>query len=204
MGPRGSKHYIFGDQFYSENAKLLDSMNSSVFMPKNLWYHQFTWSGLNSQEVLNVDLIYFGSSKTNNWSKIHNSLGIWSNSGNIMITYVFYHENRETHGIWALLHFLSKTGCQIYSAWVPGDPVLSYFYIVMSLSEETYTFSEPDCYTIVFSLLSNILISLMWKKRYFVYLIEHFISWVPWVSFHAVTLQKYFMHMIVESISSLF
>ena len=85
----------------------------------------------------------------------HNSLGIRSNSGNIMITYVFYHENGETHGIWALLHFLSKTGCQIYSACVPGDPMLSYFCIVMSLSEETYTFYEPDCYTIVFSLLKQ-------------------------------------------------
>ena len=54
--------------------------------------------------------------------------------------------------------FLSKTGRQKYSAWVPGDPMPSCFCSVMSLSEETYKFSEPDCYTIVLSLLSNILI----------------------------------------------
>ena len=34
-----------------------DSMNSSIFMPENIWYHHFTWSGLNSQEILNFVLI---------------------------------------------------------------------------------------------------------------------------------------------------
>ena len=54
--------------------------------------------------------------------------------------------------------FLSKTGRQKYSVSVPRDPKPTCFCSVMSLSEETYTFSEPDCYTIAFSLLSNILI----------------------------------------------
>ena len=54
--------------------------------------------------------------------------------------------------------FLNKTGCQKYSAWVPGDPTLSCFCRVMSLSEEIHKFPEPDCYAIVFSLLSNIII----------------------------------------------
>ena len=71
---------------------------------------------------------------------IHNFLGIWSNSGKVMITYVFWHENGGIDGICAFLHFLSKTGWQKYSAWVPGDPMLSCFYRVMPLSEETHIF----------------------------------------------------------------
>ena len=43
------------------------------------------------------------------------------------------------------LHFLSKTGCQKYSAWFSGDPTPSCFCSVMSLSQEIYKFSEPDC-----------------------------------------------------------
>ena len=66
-----------------------DSMNSSVFMPENIRYHHFICSGLNSQEVLDFVLIQFWSWRPNNCSKIHNFLGIRSNSGKIMITYVF-------------------------------------------------------------------------------------------------------------------
>ena len=29
-----------------------DSMNSSICIPESIWYHLFTWSGLNSQEIL--------------------------------------------------------------------------------------------------------------------------------------------------------
>ena len=54
--------------------------------------------------------------------------------------------------------FLSETGRQKYIAWVSRDAMLSCFCSVMSLSEEAYTFSETDCYAIVFSLLRNILI----------------------------------------------
>ena len=101
-----------------------DSMNSSILMPENIWYHYFTWSGLNSQEILNFVLIYFESLSTNYWNKIHNFFLLWSKSGKIMIKYIFYHENRGKHGIWAFLHFLSKTGRQKYSAWVPGVPMI--------------------------------------------------------------------------------
>ena len=51
--------------------------------------------------------------------------------------------------------FLSKTVCQKYSAWVPEDPTTTCFCSVKSLSKELYKFSEPDCYTVVFSLLSK-------------------------------------------------
>ena len=97
------------------------------------------------------------------------------------------------------LHFLSKTGCHKYSAWIPGDSTPSCFCSVMTLSEEIHKFSEPDCYTIVFSLLSNILIWFIQKKSHFVYLIEHFLLRVPGDPFHAVTLPKYFMHMRVKT-----
>ena len=43
----------------SSTQKMLecsDFINSSIFMLENIWYH-FTWSGLNSQEVLNVVII---------------------------------------------------------------------------------------------------------------------------------------------------
>ena len=36
------------------------------------------------------------------------------------------------------------------------------------------------------------------KKSHFVYLIEHFFLWVPKDPFHAVKLQKYFMHISVK------
>ena len=57
--------------------------------------------------------------------------------------------------------FLSKTGCQKYSAWVSADPTPSSFCSVMSLSEEISKFSKLYCYTILFSLLSKVLISFM-------------------------------------------
>ena len=64
-------------------------------------------------------------------------------------------EHMEYEGF---LHFLRKTGCQKYSAWVPRDPTQSCFCSVMTLPEEIYKFSEAYCYTIILSLLSNILI----------------------------------------------
>ena len=42
--------------------------------------------------------------------------------------------------------FLSKSGHQKYSVWFPSDPTPS-FGSVMSLFEETYKSSEPNCYT---------------------------------------------------------
>ena len=52
--------------------------------------------------------------------------------------------------------FLSKTGCQKYSVLSQGTQRRAAFPV--SLYEEIYKFSEPECYTMVFSLLINILI----------------------------------------------
>ena len=37
-------------------------MYSSIFILENIWYHNFTWSGQNSQEIVNFVPIQFGSS----------------------------------------------------------------------------------------------------------------------------------------------
>ena len=48
-----------------------DSMYSSIFMLENIWYHHFTWSGPNSQEIVNfIPNMGPGGTKLN-WSKIH-------------------------------------------------------------------------------------------------------------------------------------
>ena len=39
---------------------------------------------------------------------------------------------------------------------------------MISLFEERYKFSEPNCYTLVFSLLNSTLFSFMWKECHFV------------------------------------
>ena len=49
-------------------------------------------------------------------------------------------------------------GHQKHSVWVPGDPTQSCFCSMISLFEETYTFSEPSRDTSVFSLLNSTLV----------------------------------------------
>ena len=46
-----------------------DSMYSSIFMLENIWYHHFTWSAQNSQEIVDYVPIQFGSRGTHNWNK---------------------------------------------------------------------------------------------------------------------------------------
>ena len=65
-----------------------DSMYSSIFMLENIWYHHFTWSAQNSQEIVNYVPIQFGSRETHNWNNSHNFLWIRSALGKIII-YIF-------------------------------------------------------------------------------------------------------------------
>ena len=60
IGPRGSKHYIIGNHFYSKNARKLSSMYSSILMLENIWYHHLNWSASNSQEIANLFQFNFG------------------------------------------------------------------------------------------------------------------------------------------------
>ena len=51
-------------------------------------------------------------------------------------------------------------------------------FAMMSLFEEKYKFSEPNCYIYMFSLLNSTLVLFMWKKSHFVSLTEHSLLWV--------------------------
>ena len=53
MGPRGQKHYIFGDQFYSKNARILRfheflhfyamKTYDIIILPEVDWIHKKFW-----------------------------------------------------------------------------------------------------------------------------------------------------------------
>ena len=50
-GCKRLKHYIMATSLTQNMLQSLDSMHSSIFMLKRIWYHNFTWSGLNSQKI---------------------------------------------------------------------------------------------------------------------------------------------------------
>ena len=56
--------------------------------------------------------------------KVQNFLWILSTSGKIVVLYVFQHKNGGIYRIWAFWYFLTKTGCQRYTALVRGFPFL--------------------------------------------------------------------------------
>ena len=49
--------------------KSSDSMYSSYFMLENIWHHHFTWSGPNSQEIVNFVPIVGPQGPELNWNK---------------------------------------------------------------------------------------------------------------------------------------
>ena len=67
LGPQKPKQYIFGDQFYLPKSS--DSMYSSYFKLENMWNHLYTWSGLNSQEIINFVPIVGLQGPELNWNK---------------------------------------------------------------------------------------------------------------------------------------
>ena len=89
MGPQGPKHYIFGDHFTQKMPESSGSMYSSILMLENIWYYHFTWSGPNSQEIVNLFQFSSGPPGTHNSNEIHNFLWIRSTSGKMMMSYVF-------------------------------------------------------------------------------------------------------------------
>ena len=117
--PKGPEHYTFGNQFNSKNAKKL---RFHVFlMLGNIWYHNFAWSRLDSQEIVSFvpNLDRWGLKLNTN--KIQNFLQIQSTSGKIMI-FILSHGNWETHGIWAFWQFSSTTGWQNWGLG-PREPI---------------------------------------------------------------------------------
>ena len=75
-------------------------MYFSIFMLENMYYHNFTWIGPNSQETANFAPIIGPQGPKLNENKIKNFLWIQSTSGKMMISYVFWYENGGIHGIW--------------------------------------------------------------------------------------------------------
>ena len=111
-----SSTMLLATSFTRKMPESSDSMYSSIFTVENIWYHHFTWSGTNSQEIVNFLPIMTPRGPKLNWNKIYNFLWIRSTSAKMMVSYAFWYENGGIHGIWAFWHFSSKTGHQIYSA----------------------------------------------------------------------------------------
>ena len=83
MSP-GDPHTIFlVTSFTRKMPESSDFMYSSIFMLENIWYHHFTRSGQNSQNLVPNTCPWRPKL---NWSKIHNFLWIWSTLGKIMIS----------------------------------------------------------------------------------------------------------------------
>ena len=117
LGPRGPKHYTFGKQFYSKNAKKYRFNVSLHFHARKhiLLSFYLVWTDFprNSEFCSNY------------WSpETQTEIFLWiqSTSCKIMITYVFWHENGGIHKIWAFWHFSSRTGHQKYDSCVLRDP----------------------------------------------------------------------------------
>ena len=94
LDPQGPKQYIFGDHFYSKNAK-------------KLRFHVF---------LLFHARKHMTSSFYLKWTKFARNLWIWSNCGSPG-TPVKLEQIRNF--LWAFRNFLNKNGCQKYSAWIP-------------------------------------------------------------------------------------
>ena len=100
--------------------EISDPMHSAIFMVEVIWYHNFTWSGPNLQETQIFVMIIGPQEPKLNYNKFQNFLWVCSTSAKIMISYVFYHENKGIYGSWA------KTGYQKYGVWVSVNPFHAY------------------------------------------------------------------------------
>ena len=69
LGPQGPKHYIFGDHFYSKKARKLKFHVLLLFYARNVWYHHFTWSGPNSQDIASFFPFVGPRGPELNWNK---------------------------------------------------------------------------------------------------------------------------------------
>ena len=118
LDPQGPKHYVFGDPFYSKNARKLKFHVFLLFVLENICYHHFTWSGPISQEI--VSFFPFVGLRTK-LEQIHNFLRIRYTSGK-MVIYFLVLKWRNTWN----LRFLCKTGRQKCSSWVLADPFYAY------------------------------------------------------------------------------
>ena len=112
-------------------------MYSSILILRNIWYYNFTWKGPNLQKIVNLFQFCSGPRGPTVATKFILFLWIWSTSGKMMMSYVFKHEIRGIHRIWAYWHCSSKIQVYFikYTTWVPWDPTPSCFCNVMSFFE---------------------------------------------------------------------
>ena len=89
MVPRGPKHYIFGVQFYSKNARILRFHEFLHFYAREQMISSFYLKWIEFTKSFEFCPNLVGSPRTNNLNKIHNFFRIWSNSAKILITYVY-------------------------------------------------------------------------------------------------------------------
>ena len=67
--PRDPSSIFLATTFTRKMPRSSDSMYSFYFMLENIWHHHFTWSGPNSQEIVNFVPIVGPRGPELNWNK---------------------------------------------------------------------------------------------------------------------------------------
>ena len=146
-GPKWLKHYISGNHFCSKMPESSGYIYSFISMLENIWYHHFTWSGQNPQNIVNRFQFSL-------WS-----LGSW-NSNKIPI---------ETIGIrnWSKTQISYELGLFHLKSW---------FHIFSNMKKEEYMEFECSVIFRVKVVVKNIMpgslflqcdISLWWNMQFF-------------------------------------
>ena len=149
MGPQGPKHYIFGDLFYSKNARKL-KFHFSLFFHFNARKHMISPFYLKWTEVTR-DCELFKFSLGPLGLTIGTKVTIPSEFCPLQVKWWYYMFSRvkkeeymesELSGL-----FQVKVAAKNIVFGSLGDPTQSWFCSMMSFFEETYKFFEPNCYT---------------------------------------------------------
>ena len=142
--PRDPSSIFLATIFAQNIPESSGSMYSSILILVDIYYN-FTWCGPNSQEIVKMYQFILGPRGSTNGTKFT----IFCEFGPLQAKWchVFWHVIGAIHRIWASCHYSGKSSSQKYTACVPGDSTPSCFWNVMSLFEETYKVSEPNCYT---------------------------------------------------------
>ena len=128
MGPRGPKHYIFGDQFYSKNATMLRFYEFLHFYARKHMMSSIYLKWAEFTRNFEFVPIKFGSLGTHRWKK--NSVSCEFGSLQVKWWYHMFSSIKKggMHKIWAFWDFSSKSSRQKYSALIPGGPNANLFW----------------------------------------------------------------------------
>ena len=125
VGSPGTQAVYLPTIFTRKMPRSSDSMYSFYFMLENIWHHHFTWSGPNSQKIVNFVPIVGPRGPELNWNKF----AIFCEFDPLQVDddiICFLALKWGIHGTWAFWHFLSKNGGQKCSAWILKDPFYAY------------------------------------------------------------------------------